>query len=213
MGRLGRLLRPRPAVEVRQFRPVLRNRGHRESTILSGRGTVRQSLLLLFISMTAAGAWAGTTKSRAPQARIGELLLAAESLGTIVELDDGGKPKPGFHYVRVTGTITNVGKHAICADIQAFLETTFNLESFGTFAKFDDKPWSRIDQMLPGEHIHAEFTFTVKNGVQPLTLVFKQPGIHPRQGCSKKEPLPITNSQVSFPVSSIEKMEQQDAGR
>jgi len=108
--------------------------------------------------------------------------------------------RPGFHFVHITGTVSNVGKHALCGLLFATLENTYNLESFGRVT-FGATPLSGINQLLPGKQLHAEFDFDAKNGVDPLRLVIKQNGNG--QGCSRKEPLLLTNHQVSFPVADI----------
>lgn len=158
---------------------------------------VRRSLLMLCLVMPVS-AWAGTAK---PQARIGELLVAAQTIEEATELEDGSKPRSDFHFVIVTGTITNVGKHALCANISAVLETTFNLQTYGSI-HLNGRFTGLIHQMLPGEHANADFVFSVKDGVQPITLVVKQGRF---QGCSTIERLPITNPQARISIESIDR--------
>jgi hypothetical protein len=141
---------------------------------------------------------------------MGELLIVAESVEDTDKLANRSDPRPGFHFVRITGAITNVGKHALCADVSATLETTFNLQSYAT-VYLAGRLTGRIYQLLPGEQVHADFEFDAKDGVQPLTLVVKQMG--KRQGCSNKEPLPTANPQVRFSVTNIENVSQQEMSR
>jgi hypothetical protein len=145
-----------------------------------------------------ASAWASTAK---PQARIGELLVTAQTIEDVGELEDGSKPRLGFHFVIVTGAIANVGKHALCGHISAVLETTFNLQSYAT-VHLNGRYTGLIDQMLPGEHSNADFVFNVKDGVQPTTLVVKQ-GRY--QGCSAKERLPLSNPQARISIEGIDR--------
>lgn len=154
--------------------------------------------LLLFSLLIPTISVAGDAK---PQARLGELLIVADGvLYTHEELANRGNPRPGFHYVRISGTISNAGKHALCGLLSAKLETTYNLESLGTVT-LGGVPMAGIHQLLPGEHLPAEFDFDVKDGVDPLKLVIKQN--EKGQGCSRKEPLPLTDRQVSFTVANI----------
>ena len=46
------------------------------------------------------------------EARIGELFFTATRVDTAATIKV--RPKPGFHGVRITGTVKNVGKHALC---------------------------------------------------------------------------------------------------
>jgi hypothetical protein len=115
-------------------------------------------------------------------------------------MPEGQHSRPGFHFVRITGTISNVGKHALCGLLSATLETTYNLESLGTVT-LGGSPMAGIHQLLPGEHLAAEFDFEVKDGVDPLRLVVKQD--EKGQGCSRKEPLPLTNREGIFTVANI----------
>lgn len=64
--------------------------------------------------------------------------------------------------------------------------------------------------MLPGEEAKVDFTFNVKDGVEPPTLIVKQ---GKRRGCSTKEPLPVHNPQGRIPIMSIEKVKQRETGR
>jgi hypothetical protein len=162
---------------------------------------VRGSLLLFSLIVTV-NAWAGTAKS---QARIGELLIAADNIEETKEIEHRPPSRAGYHFVRVTGIVTNVGKHALCAHVSAVLETTFNLQSYASVF-LDGRYTSRVNQMLPGEQAHVDFRFDVKDGVQPLTLVVKQ---GKRQGCSTKEPLPVYNPEGRFPVTSIARAKQE----
>jgi hypothetical protein len=144
--------------------------------------------------------WAGDAK---PQARLGELLIVAESVEYTHVLKtppEDQHSRPGFHFVHITGTVSNVGKHALCGLLFATLENTYNLESFGT-VRFGGVPLGGIHQLLPGEELHASFDFDVKDGVEPLRLIIKQN--EKGQGCSRKEPLLLTNRQVSFTVADI----------
>ena len=140
--------------------------------------------------------WAGTPK---PQARIGELLITAESIEETNKVERHSPPRSGYHFVQIIGTISNVGKHALCAKISGVLETTFNLESYA-LAKVDGQYGGWIHQMLPSEHAALDFVFDVKDGVKPLVLVVKQ---GKQQGCSAKERLPITNPQARIAIASI----------
>jgi len=131
------------------------------------------------------------------------LLIVAESVEYTHVLKtppEDQHSKPGFHFVHITGTVSNVGKHALCGLLFATLETTYNLESFGRVT-LGSAPQSGIHQLLPGEQLHAEFDFDVKDGVDPLRLVIKQN--EKGQGCSRKEPLLLANRQVSFVVANI----------
>lgn len=74
-------------------------------------------------------AWAD---SATPQARIGELLIRAENIEETKQVEHRLTPSAGYHFVRVTGSVTNIGKHALCAHISAVLETTFNLQSYAS---------------------------------------------------------------------------------
>jgi len=155
-------------------------------------------MLLLFSLLLPGVSTAGDAK---PQAKIGELLIVADGiLYTHEELANRGNPRPGYHYVRISGTISNVGKHALCGLLSAKLETTYNLESLGTVT-LAGSPIPGIHQLLPGEHLPAEFDFDVKDGVDPLRLVIKQN--EKGQGCSRKEPLPLTSREASFTVANI----------
>lgn len=79
------------------------------------------------------------------------------------------------------------------------LETTFNLNSYAS-VYLDGRFNHSVHEMLPGEHENLDFTFDVKDGVQPLTLIVKQ---GKRQGCSTKEALPVYNPQGRIPITSI----------
>jgi hypothetical protein len=149
------------------------------------------SLVALFLSVVAT---AETTK---PKAQIGELLITAES---VEEAPNLAAPKPGFHFVRVTGTITNVGKHALCTFVSATLETTFNLQSYAE-VRLGDRVGSYINQLLPGERLRAEFVSEVKDRVEPLTLVVT---LGRKQGCSRSEPLPVAKREARFSIASIQ---------
>lgn len=164
---------------------------------------VRRTTLLLSL-MLSVTAWA---RGPRPQARIGELLIAADSIEQLNKLEDGSVPRSGFHFIHVSGTISNVGKHAICTSINGWLETTFNLQYYATRIHLDDSPvlGAVIHQMLPGEQASVDFVFEVKDGVEPAMLVVKQ-GKY--QGCSVKERLPVTNPQARIPTSAIEKVKQ-----
>ena len=114
-------------------------------------------------------------------------------------------PRAGYHFVRVTDSVSNIGKHALCAQISAVLETTFNLQSYAS-VYLDGHFNHSVHEMLPGEQENLDFTFDVKDGVPPLTLIVKQ---GKRQGCSTKEPLPVYDPQGRIPITSIAKAKQE----
>jgi hypothetical protein len=62
----------------------------------------------------------------------------------------------------------NTGKGVICASLDATLNTTFGLQYHGTSGQAP-----RMQEMLPGESTKGGYVFDIKNGVQPLELVFK----------------------------------------
>jgi hypothetical protein len=174
---------------------------HRKLTVRMGRTSdsyMRRMLLVFFSVVTAASASAGTVT---PHAQIGELLITTENVEEVREIEHRLPPNKGYHFVRITGTITNVGKHAICTQISGVLETTFNLQSYAS-VYLDGRFNHSLHQMLPGEQAQVDFTFDVKDGVQPVTLVVKQ---GKKQGCSAKEPLPVYNPQARISILSIQK--------
>ncbi len=162
---------------------------------------MRRSLPLFSLIVTV-NAWAGTPKA---QVRLGELLISAENIEETKAIEHRLPPRAGYHFVRVTGTVSNVGKHALCAQISAVLETTFNLQSHAN-VYLDGRFNHWLHEMLPGEQENLDFTFDVKDGVQPLTLIVKH---GKQQGCSTKEPLPVSSPQGRIPTMSIAKAKQE----
>ena len=141
------------------------------------------------------------------QGQIGELLIVADGVETTTERVGSDKrtykSAPDFHFIRVTATVRNAGKHALCTHLYATLETTFNLKTEGSvnFGNYLD----RIFQLLPDEKVVGEILFSVKDGVEPLTLVVMQGDR--KQGCSEIEPLRINGPlRIRVPVASIPKI-------
>lgn len=67
--------------------------------------------------------------------------------------------------------VANTGKGVLCADLSARLNTTFGLQYGGASARAP-----RIHEMLPGESSEGTYTFDIKDGVEPVELLFRLGG-------------------------------------
>jgi len=72
--------------------------------------------------------------------------------------------------------VANTGKGVICADFSVTLKTTFGLQyggaSFGASLRAP-----RMQEMLPGESSEGSYTFDIKDGVEPVELLFRLVGL------------------------------------
>lgn len=65
-------------------------------------------------------------------------------------------------------SVTNEGNGVICPNLYPMLNTTFDLQYPGVGI-----PAPRMREMLPGELAKGTYEFDIKDGVQPLELVFR----------------------------------------
>ena len=158
--------------------------------------------LLLLLTVSASGQVSKVPASTREQ-RIGELLIVPTGIETArkLQMRPTYTPSPGWHYVRITATIKNVGPHALCTPIHATLKTTYDMEA-DAMISLDHKDNYFVSQLLPGQELSAEFAFNVKDGVEPVALIVKQ--LEHRQGCGTTKPVRVIGPlQVRFPVSEI----------
>ena len=159
--------------------------------------------LLLLLTLSASGQLSKAPSSTRQQ-RLGELLIVPNGIETThkLQIRPTYTPSPGWHYVRITATLKNVGPHALCTPIHATLKTTYDMEADAMIDldhKFDNY---FVSQLLPGQELSAEFAFNVKDGVEPVALIVKQ--LEHRQGCGTTKPVRVTGPlQVRFPISEI----------
>jgi hypothetical protein len=85
--------------------------------------------------------------------------------------------------------VANLGKGVVCASIDATLNTTFGLQYYGGSMQGPE-----MQEMLPGEAATGNYMFNIKDGVQPLELVFKLASLNHSIRCgpatSKQDVLP-----------------------
>ncbi len=74
------------------------------------------------------------------------------------------------HQIAVRLRAENIGKRALCIEFRATMKATFGLEYSGTY--YTPEPF-KIRELLPSEKTEGEYTFSVKNGTQPLQLILK----------------------------------------
>ena len=156
---------------------------------------------LLLVS-TLAPAYAETIP-REP--RIGELLIVPLDV-QITATNGNDKSPAGFHFVRFTVLVKNVGNNSICTHLTATLESdlgvgrrdgtwTLKTNSREEIAKGPD-----IHQLLPGEILNGSVVFAdLRNGVKPLTLTVASEG----QTCAMKSP-PPTGNPLLFAINKSE---------
>ena len=67
--------------------------------------------------------------------------------------------------------VANTGNGVICADLSVTLNTTFGLQYRGAWGRAP-----HMQEMLPGESSEGTYTFDIKDGVEPVELLFRLGG-------------------------------------
>jgi TonB family protein len=123
------------------------------------------------------------------QPRIGDLMIVPLDV-QITKENGRSKAPPGFHYVRFTVSVKNVGHKAICTYLSANLDSTLNVKGRTGSWKLKarngaDTAWGgSIHQLLPGEELDGTIVFgDLRDGLEPVTLTVASQG----QGCGSTE--------------------------
>jgi TonB family protein len=123
------------------------------------------------------------------QPRIGNLMIVPLDMH-ITKVNGRYTSQRGFHYVRFTASVKNVGHDAVCTSLSATLESTLNVGKRS--GSWELKPRNGaatasggfIHQLLPGEELEGTIVFgDLRDGVKPVTLTIESQ----RQSCGTTE--------------------------
>jgi hypothetical protein len=100
--------------------------------------------------------------------RFGDLQITAIAL-----MNSQDEPHPGDHHrVRVGVSLKNLGKRPVCASFSACLTAAHDLK----YRSVGSEGAPQVDQLPPGAEISGEYVFSMKDGVEPLSLILKPEG-------------------------------------
>jgi len=123
------------------------------------------------------------------QPRVGDLTIVPLDMH-ITKMNGRYTSQPGFHYVRFTVSVKNVGQDAVCTLLSATLESTLKVGK--RRGSWELKPRNGaatasggfIHQLLPGEELEGRIIFgDLRDGVKPVTLTIESQ----RQTCDANE--------------------------
>ena len=134
------------------------------------------------------------------QSRIGDLMIVPLDVH-MTKVNGRYTSQPGFHYVRFTVSVKNIGHYAICTDLWAALESNLNVgrrigswelkarngaaTAYGGF----------IRQLLP-EEVEGTIVFDdLRDGVEPIALTVESA----RQGCGTTN-ASLANTPLTFAI-------------